>query len=198
MTNSPSPLSFLSNLLSGLEKTFTPPDWLVHEVQHRVVLLVNHVLQQEPQAQQRLLTQKGKTVFVSWRQFHMQVKITPAGLLDLDENHSTNDLLLEITEQSPAALAKDAINGSKPPIRIVGDVQLASELNWVIDNVRWDLEDDLARIIGDVPAHRVSAVARRVAQELRKFAQKATGLAENVCRKPAQSAENTDEKGPAA
>ncbi|SHF60728.1 ubiquinone biosynthesis protein UbiJ [Lampropedia hyalina DSM 16112] len=180
MTSPQSPLFFLRNLFSGLEKTLTPPPWLVHEVQHRVVLLVNHVLQQEPQAQERLATQRGKAVFISWRQFHMQVKITPAGLLDLDEDHATNHLLLEITETSPSALARDAIHGQKPPIRIAGDVQLASELNWVIDNVRWDLEDDLARLIGDVPAHKVSNVARRVAQELRGFAQNATGFIDGL------------------
>ena len=179
MTNPNSPFSFLQNLFSGLEKTFTPPEWLVHEVQHRMILLVNHVLQQEPEAQKRLATQAEKTIFVSWRQFHLQVKITRAGLFDLDEDHSTNHLLLEVTERSIGSLAKDAIQGEKPPIRVAGDVQLASELNWVIDNVRWDLEDDLARLIGDVPAHKVASLAKRAASELRKFAQSAAGMAES-------------------
>lgn len=182
MTNpqSQSPLDLLRNLVSGLEKTLTPPGWLVHEVQHRVVLLLNHVLQQEPEAQRRLATQAHKTVYASWRQYHLQIKITPAGLLDLDEDHSTNHLLLEITERSVGALAKDAIQGHKPAIRIAGDVQLAGELNWVIDNVRWDIEEDLARIIGDVPAHKLGDVARRAAQELRKFAQGAANLADSI------------------
>lgn len=204
MTNSSSsPLSFFRNLFSGLEKTFTPPDWLVHEVQHRLVLLVNHVLQQEPEAMRRLATQAEKTVFVSWRQFHMQVKITRAGLLDLDEDHSTNHLLLEITERSVTALAKDAIQGEKPPIRIAGDVQLAGELNWVIDNVRWDLEDDLARIIGDVPAHKAATVAKRAAAELRKFAVTAGGFVDGLRNKTAPSGKSNFEsdfgqKGPSA
>ena len=49
-TASPSPssrpLGFLQSLLSGLK----PPEWMVDELQNRVVLFLNHVLLQEPQA----------------------------------------------------------------------------------------------------------------------------------------------------
>lgn len=177
-----SPFSFLSNLASSLGKSMALPAWLVEEIQRRMVLLANHVLQQEPQAQARLKTQQGKSVYISWRQFNAQVRITPAGLLDLDSAHSSSDLLLEVSEPSVSQLLKGAVNGTKPPIRIAGDVALAGELNWVIDNVRWDLEDDLARIIGDVPAHKLCQVGSKLAQELRRFVQgavaKVDGLSE--------------------
>lgn len=42
-----------------------PPDWLVREVQQRVVLVLNHVLQQENEAMARLSRQKGQVVQVS-------------------------------------------------------------------------------------------------------------------------------------
>jgi ubiquinone biosynthesis protein UbiJ len=45
------------------------------------------------------------------------------------------------------------LRGDKPSIRIEGDVQFAAEINWLVDNVKWDVEEDLARLIGDVPAH---------------------------------------------
>lgn len=168
-----SPFPFLNNMLSGLGQGIALPGWLVQEIQRRMVLLVNHVLQQEPQAQQRLAPQQGKSVYVSWRQFNAQVRITPAGLLDLDEATGSSDLLLEVAEPSVTRLLQGAVRGQRPPIRIAGDVDLASALNWVIDNVRWDLEEDLARLIGDVPAHKLAQVGSRLAQELRKFAQSA-------------------------
>src|SRR3989344_429854 len=37
------------------------------------------------------------------------------------------------------------------------------------DHVRWDVEEDLARVIGDAPAHTVAQVASRAAQALRQF-----------------------------
>jgi ubiquinone biosynthesis protein UbiJ len=38
-----------------------------------------------------------------------------------------------------------------------------------VDHVRWDVEEDLARAIGDVPAHTLAQAARRAAQALRGF-----------------------------
>ncbi|NBO03125.1 MAG: hypothetical protein EBV16_02915, partial [Betaproteobacteria bacterium] len=49
-------------------------------------------------------------------------------------------------------------------------VQLAAEVNWLIDHVRWDPEEDLARLIGDAPAHTLAQTARRVVDALRQFA----------------------------
>ena len=60
-------------------------------------------------------------------------------------------------------------SGQKPPIHIEGDVQLAAEINWLIDHVRWDLEEDLSRVMGDARAHVVMGVARQVAQALRQW-----------------------------
>lgn len=176
----PNPFSFLSNIFSDLSKSLPIPAWLVQEIQRRITLLINHVLQQEPQAQQRLAAQQGKSVFISWRQFHVQVRITPAGLLNLDDSGASSDLLLEVTEPSVSKLLQGAIQGNRPAIRIAGDVELASALNWAIDNVRWDLEDDLARLVGDEAAHKLAQVGSRVAQELRGFVRNALRGVESV------------------
>jgi ubiquinone biosynthesis protein UbiJ len=62
------------------------------------------------------------------------------------------------------------VRGDRPPVRIEGDVQLAADVNWLVDNVRWDLEDDLARVIGDAPAHNLAGIAGRMVDAVRKFA----------------------------
>jgi ubiquinone biosynthesis protein UbiJ len=67
------------------------------------------------------------------------------------------------------AFAKSLASGQKPPIHIEGDVQLAAEVNWLIDHVRWDLEEDLSRLLGDARAHVVMGVARQMAQALRQW-----------------------------
>jgi len=79
------------------------------------------------------------------------------------------DLRLDVTETSPLTLAQGALRGDKPAIRIEGDVQLAAEINWLVDHVRWDVEEDLARVVGDAPAHTVAQFASRGAQALRQF-----------------------------
>lgn len=164
-----SPFSFLDGLFERLAAGPQPPQWLVHEVQQRLVLFLNHVLMQEREAMDRLVRQRGRVARVQWRAYSMALVITPAGLLNLAPEGAVPDLQLEVTEASPLALAQVALRGDKPAIRIEGDVQLAAEINWLVDNVRWDLEEDLSRVVGDAPAHTISEVARKAAQALRQF-----------------------------
>lgn len=146
-----------------------PPQWLVHEVHQRLVLFLNHVLMQEQEAMDRLVRQKGRIARVQWRAYSMALQITPAGLFNVAPEGAEPDLRLEITETSPITLAQAALRGDKPPIRIEGDVQLAAEINWLVDHVEWDVEEDLARVIGDAPAHTLATLARTAAQGLRGF-----------------------------
>ena len=164
-----SPFSFLDGLFERVLAGPQPPQWLVHEVQHRLVLFLNHVLMQEEEAMDRLVRQSGRVALVQWRVFSMALRITPAGLLDLAAADATPDLRVEVSETSPLALARSALTGDRPTIRIEGDVQLAGEIQWLVDNVRWDAEDDLARVIGDAPAHAIASVVGRVADALRRF-----------------------------
>lgn len=164
-----SPFSFLDGLLQRVLAGPQPPAWLVHELQHRLVLFLNHVLMQEREAMERLTRQRGRVALVQWRVFTMALQVTPAGLLDLAPLGVVPDLRLEVSDSSPLSLAKGALRGDKPAIRIDGDVQLAADINWLVDHVRWDVEEDLARVIGDAPSRALTAVAQRAAGALRGF-----------------------------
>ncbi|WP_367065986.1 hypothetical protein [Oryzisolibacter sp. LB2S] len=164
-----SPFSFLNGLAERVRQGPQAPAWLVHELQHRVVLFLNHVLMQEREAMDRLVRQRGRVALVQWRIYTMALQVTPAGLLDLAPQDAVPDLRLEITETSPLTLARGALRGDKPTIRIEGDVQLAGEINWLVDHVRWDVEEDLARLVGDAPARAIASVAGRAADALRRF-----------------------------
>lgn len=164
-----SPFSFVEGLLQNFNLPFAPPAWAVEESHRRIVLLLNHVLMQEPQAMERLARQKGRVVLTQWRTFTFKLLVTPAGLLDVALQEAQADLTLVVTEESPLAIAQALMQGAKPPVRIEGDVQLAAEVNWLVDHVRWDMEEDLARILGDAPAHAMVEAARSLAQALQQF-----------------------------
>jgi len=165
-----SPFPFLDDLFSSLARGLQPPGWMLDEIQRRQVLLINHVLMQEPEAQARLSAQAGRTVEARWRIFVMRLRITAAGLFDLAPADGEPDLTLTLSEESPWQLAQAAFRGDKPPIRIAGDVQLAADISWIVENVRWDLEEDLSRLIGDAPAHAMAEAVRRMVRALRQFA----------------------------
>lgn len=167
-----SPFSLLNGLFERVLAGPQPPAWLVQELQHRVVLFLNHVLMQEREAMERLTRQCGRVALVQWRIYSMALQITPAGLLDLAPPDAAPDLRVEISETSPLTLARGALRGDKPTIRIDGDVQLAGEINWLVDNVRWDVEEDLARVLGDAPAHALVGFARRAAAGVKAFVER--------------------------
>ncbi|HEX2545836.1 MAG TPA: hypothetical protein VHL79_13210 [Ramlibacter sp.] len=170
-----SPVSFLDQVFERAGRMFQPPPWMVEEMQRRLVLLLNHVLQQEPEAQARLKRQSGRLVEAHWRQFTVRLVATPAGLLDLGPVTQLPDLTLTLAEDSAFSLAQAVMRGEKPPVRIAGDVQLAAEVQWLVDHVRWDIEEDLARVFGDAPAHTMATVMRRVNESLRQFVARAPG-----------------------
>lgn len=164
-----SPFSFLQDLFTKAASGLQPPTWMVEEIQRRLVLLFNHVLMQEPEAQARLARQAGRVLEARWRIFVMRLAATPAGLLELAPGSAQPDLTLTLTEESPWELAQAALRGDKPPVRIAGDVQFAAEINWLVEHVRWDIEEDVSRIVGDAPAHAMGEAARRMLQALRQF-----------------------------
>ncbi len=167
------PFLLFENLAQSVVSRFPPPPWAVQEAHRRIVLLLNHVLMQEPVAMTRMARQKGSVILAQWRSFTIRLLVTPAGLLDLAQPEARPDLSLTATDASAAVMAQALLRGDKPAIRIEGDVQLAADVNWLVDHLRWDVEDDLARIVGDAPAHALGEVARRMGQVLRQFVAKA-------------------------
>jgi ubiquinone biosynthesis protein UbiJ len=167
-----SPFSLFDDLVSkfaSLTSSFEPPAWAVDEVQHRLVLLLNHVLMQEPEATARLARLKGRVVRVQWRTLSMTLAATPAGLLERSTPEAVADLSLLVVDESPVAILQTALNGGKPNIKIEGDVQLAAEVNWLADHVRWDVEEDLSRILGDAPAHALVSTVQQIVAGLKSF-----------------------------
>ena len=163
--NNTSPFSFLESLVSR----FQPPAWVVDEGQQRLVLFLNHVLMQEKQAQDRLLRQKGRVVHVRWGLFAIDLVVTPAGLVDRAPPSAKPDLLLSLVTESPLVMVQSALAGKAPPVKIEGDVQLAAEVGWLAENLRWDAEEDLSRLVGDAPAHALADTGRRLVVGLKQF-----------------------------
>ena len=159
-----SPFSWLAQTAASLQ----PPAWAVDETLNRLVLFLNHVLMSEPEAMKRLARQKGQRIELVWQKLQLRLLATPAGLFERADSEGF-DLRLTVTEDSPMDMLSALARGDKPRVRIEGDVQLAAEVNWLIDNVRWDAEEDLARLVGDAPAHTLAQIGRQAVAALRSF-----------------------------
>ena len=166
------PLAEISAQVSQFVLQLQPPVWLIQELQDKLVILLNHVLSQEPVAVERLRRQKGRSIEISWRNHRLQWLVTPAGLLERADTSQTADLRVHVNEESPLALLQGLRQGQKPAMRIEGDVMLAAELNWLVDHVRWDAEEDLSRLLGDALAHKLVGLAKSVFKALSEFSRK--------------------------
>jgi ubiquinone biosynthesis protein UbiJ len=144
----------------------------------RLTLLVNHVLASEPVATQKLRTHEGRCVefhFNGWPSMlpplpRTAFRVTPAGLMESCgvDAPVEPDLKVSVDASNPALAMLQAVTGTRPKVEISGDAAFAADLNWLIDNLRWDLQDDLAGVVGQAPAHEIARVAGIVANGLRE------------------------------
>jgi len=109
--------------------------------------------------------------------------ITPAGLIEWrgdTEDAAIVDLRVTVDASNPALAIVRGLGGTRPAIDITGDAQFAADVSWLIDNLKWDLEDDLARLVGQGPAHQASRAGRFAASAFRAAAARMTALAERA------------------
>lgn len=154
----------------------------------RLTLLVNHVLASEPVAADRLRPHTGRCIrlqFDGWPSLLPPLpptvfRVTPAGLLEWcgdDVPPAEPDLRVSVDASNPALAVTQALAGTRPRVDVAGDASFATDLNWLMDNLRWDLQDDLARIVGQAPAREIARLAGGVAAGLREAVRTLTGLA---------------------
>ncbi|MFK7964169.1 MAG: SCP2 domain-containing protein [Burkholderiaceae bacterium] len=143
----------------------------------------NHLLGQHPNAASRLAAHAGKRVRLGvdgsglpgfLPRPEVWAIVTDEGRLEsAREDEADVQLLLKPSVAAGQALASQGVGGLASHLRVEGDVLLAGLLGELIQELRWDYEDDLASVVGD-PA------ARRVTDALKTGADKATDLASRV------------------
>ena len=153
----------------------------------RAILLANHLIACEPVAAQRLREHSGRSVLLhleGWPSLlpplpPLALRFTAAGLLEWcgDEVPEAPDLRVSVDASNPALALVRTLAGNKPRIEVSGDAQLATDVNWLFDNLRWDLQDDVARVVGQAPARELARVAGSVSAGLREAARAVGSLA---------------------
>ena len=145
-------------------------------VMERIVLLLNHVISAEPVAMERLKAHAGRTIrieFEGWPALlptlePLAFRITPPGLVEWLEEPGpmTPDLRVAHRGAEPGDGAREDGDRRTAAVRVDGDAAFASDVNWLIENLRWDMQDDLARIVGDAPARELGKFGGAVAKAL--------------------------------
>jgi len=165
---------------------------LAPAVMERLTLVVNHVLAGETVATERLKPHAGRVLELAasgWPSLLPPLppcvfRVTPAGLLEWGglEPAGGADLTVRIDASNPALLMVRAVGGELPPVAIDGDAQLAGDVNWLLQNLRWDVAADLERFFGPTVAQQLHRLGRAMAAAIRAAIQGADSLRERLRR----------------
>lgn len=139
---------------------------------------VNHVLGQAAWARQRLAMFAGRTVEIELSGFCVHFRITSSGHVQprtRDDIGRTADAQISIQADQ---LGKRILHGAAPgagAVRLQGDAALAEAIGEVFRDLRWDYEEDLSHVVGDIVARRIAtgttAFHRATARSVRHLAE---------------------------
>lgn len=147
------------------------------------VAALNHILAQSTWARIKLLPFAG-------RQARLQLPIGPIDFAITDDGYAQpaagdgTDVVVDVTITLPLETPFLALQGKEKVFaaaRIEGSADFAEALGFVLRNLSWDAEADLARVVGDIAAHRLMGglnafvgwqkqAARRLAENVAEYA----------------------------
>ena len=152
------------------------------------IAFINHVLTQQGWAREKLKSHSGRSVRMMALPADFTLTITPEGLVGAPvpptspKNGSHQGLQADAPDKN--GLADSAPPSAAPPdvtlriplaslplfaldperatrdVRIEGDAEFAQTLSQLARELRWDAEEDLSRVTGDIAAHRLMQGAR--------------------------------------
>lgn len=124
---------------------------------------LNHVLRSEAWARERLAPFAGRTVELAPAFLPvLRFAIDDQGFVAPAEASAAADLKIMVRSEAPVAALKgeDALLRA---VEVTGNARLAEAVMALVRHLRWDYEEDLARIFGDVVAHRMGEALRALA-----------------------------------
>ena len=124
---------------------------------------LNHLLRANSWARESLKPYAGKIVCVRCLPFSVSLRIVDSGEVTPAAAGVTPDATLSVTPGLLLRMAAQDDNAWRD-IAIDGDTALAGAVHHLWRHLRWDAEEDLSRLFGDIAAHRMTGSAQAMAQ----------------------------------
>ncbi len=156
---------------------------------------LNYLLGAAPWARSRLQAHAGEVACLRLEALAIRFVITAEGLVAGAADDAPVAVSLHVPASALPRFAMGQFDGAMGAVRIEGNAEFADALGFVLRNLRWDVEEDLSRVLGDVAAHRLVGTAQAAAATLRDGAGRMGGsLAEYLSEEqgmlvPARAAE---------
>jgi ubiquinone biosynthesis accessory factor UbiJ len=131
---------------------------------------VNHLLARESWARERLAPYAGKTARLSCSPVTLMLLVGPDGYLSaVEENEAQQfDVTVSVPGDALPAFVQGGQAAVMKHVKIEGDAEFATVIAKLAEHLRWEPEEDLAKLIGDAPASRIASLARTAQEHARR------------------------------
>jgi ubiquinone biosynthesis protein UbiJ len=141
------------------------------------IAALNHLLEGASWARTRLIPFAGRRARFDIPPLALGFEIAPDGRV-IPNPGSTDvaDVVIRLPVEAPFLLPQ-GLDKLMSQATVEGNAEFATEISFVFRNLRWDAEEDLSKLVGDIAAHRV---VQGISRFMGWQKQATTNLAENV------------------
>lgn len=120
---------------------------------------INHLLRGAGWAREELKRFAGRVARIEMFPFALSLAVREDGEVDVAAPECTPSVIVRLT---PGLMLRFAARDETvwQDADISGDADFAAALHHVARNLRWDIEEDLSRVFGDIAAHRMAESGR--------------------------------------
>lgn len=129
--------------------------------------LLQHITQQNSWAKPHLVPYSGQVITFDFSLLRMALIVLEDGSLAT----APDNALPNATVFIPPSLAMRLLSGdahAKTLIKVDGDVHVATEISKVLQQMRWDIEEDISHITGDIAAYKIGEVTQSMFAQAKK------------------------------
>lgn len=132
-----------------------------------VTRFLQHICNQNEWSRPHLMPFSGKVITFDFVLLKTNLIVLEDGSLALAGETAQADATVHIPPSLAMRLmAKD--EAAKTFIKVDGDTHLAAELSKVLQHMRWDIEDDLSKVVGDIGAVKIGELSQKAFNEIRQ------------------------------
>ena len=135
-------------------------------------IILDHLLSQNDWMQTKLIVHKNKVIVIEISSLKIILKIDETGLLHSLNESEEFDCIIKLTVND---FINQLINKNIGNISIKGDLELANQVSQVLRGVEWDVEEDLSKYLGDIPAIQATKFLKKVVTNSQENVENITG-----------------------
>lgn len=124
-----------------------------------IAATINHLLAQDAKARTQISAHQGKVVCIDAGLIQIRLQANAAGFVDAADKALTPNVTIRVNPTDiPLILANR--DRAVSYVKIEGDADFANTISRLSQTLRWDAEDDLSRVVGDIAATKIVSGAK--------------------------------------